>query len=158
MFYISLLLLFDLVFPSFLPFLLLSFFPSLFHFKFALYFVCLGLFLWYFSEMCSIKVGLICNLQSWFVIWKVDILVKTSNIMQNINEFKFFATKVYAHTLLMNCKYQIWFCQYSIILVKNFGMPQATNLKVWREKELSPVGPGTVFNRVTEISAATRER
>ncbi|XP_045163902.2 uncharacterized protein LOC123528238 isoform X2 [Mercenaria mercenaria] len=37
-------------------------------------------------------------------------------------------------------------------------MPQATNMKVWREKELSPVGPGTVFNRVTEISAATKER
>lgn len=39
-----------------------------------------------------------------------------------------------------------------------FKMPQVMNLKVWRDKELSPVGPGTVFNRVTEISAATRQR
>ncbi|KAL4220910.1 hypothetical protein ACF0H5_019176 [Mactra antiquata] len=37
-------------------------------------------------------------------------------------------------------------------------MPQATNMKVWRDKELSPVGPGTVFNKVSEISASTRER
>ncbi|XP_052819497.1 uncharacterized protein LOC128245396 [Mya arenaria] len=37
-------------------------------------------------------------------------------------------------------------------------MPQATNLAVAKEKEFSPVGPGTVFNHVLKISNATRER
>ncbi|KAH3784155.1 hypothetical protein DPMN_162107 [Dreissena polymorpha] len=37
-------------------------------------------------------------------------------------------------------------------------MPQAMNMKVMKEKEFSPVGPGTMINHVLQISAATRER
>ena len=37
-------------------------------------------------------------------------------------------------------------------------MPQATNLKVVRELEPSPVGPGTILNHVLSISAAIKDR
>ena len=45
-----------------------------------------------------------------------------------------------------------------IIIAVPKTMPQATNLKVVRELEPSPVGPGTILNHVLSISAAIKDR